>query len=71
LITTKHSEKILEIAGQVMEILHNAGFATEIVRSEIHNVVVKTKIPLSKSLESIIANLDLKKAEFEPKQFLL
>ena len=69
LITTKHPEKIPEIAGQVLEILHNAGIDTEIVRSEIHNVVVKTKIPLSKSLELIIVNLDPKKAEFEPEQF--
>lgn len=69
LITTKHPEKIDKIAKQVLEILHNAGIDVEIVKREIHNVVVKAHIPLSKSLESIIVNLDPKKAEFEPEQF--
>lgn len=69
LITTKHPEKLDEIARRVLEILHNAGINTDIIRTEIHNVVVKANIPLNKSLESIIANLDPKKAEFEPEQF--
>lgn len=69
LITTKHPGKINDIARQVLEILHNAGIERTIVKTEIHNVVVKTKIPLTTSLESIILNLDPKKAEFEPEQF--
>ena len=69
LITTKQPEKIDQIARQVLDILHDAGIDVAIVRTEIHNVVVKAKIPLNKSLESIIVNLDPKKAEFEPEQF--
>ena len=69
LITTKNPEKIDQIAQQVLEILHDAGIDGEIVKTEIHNVVVQTKIPLNKSLESIIVNLDPKKASFEPEQF--
>jgi transcription initiation factor TFIID TATA-box-binding protein len=69
LITTKYPEKINEIAQQVLGILHVAGVDVGIVKIEIHNVVVKAKIPLKTSLESIIANLDPKKAEFEPEQF--
>lgn len=69
LITTKNPERIDEIAHRVFKILHDAEIEGEIVKSEIHNVVVKAHIPLNKSLESIIANLDLKKASFEPEQF--
>jgi len=69
LITTKKPEKIDEIAQRVLKILHDADIDVEIVKSEIHNVVVKAHIPLTKSLESIIVNLDPKKAEFEPEQF--
>jgi transcription initiation factor TFIID TATA-box-binding protein len=69
LITTKHPEKIDDIAQQVLGILHVAGIDVEIVKSEIHNIVVKAKIPLKKPIELIIANLDPKKAEFEPEQF--
>ncbi len=69
LITTKKPEKIDEIAQRVLDILHDAGIDVEIVKSEIHNVVVKAHIHLTKSLESIIVNLDPKKAEFEPEQF--
>jgi len=69
LITTKNPEKIDEIASRVLKILHDAGIDVEMVKSEIHNVVVNARIPLAKSLESIIANLDPKKASFEPEQF--
>jgi len=69
LITTKNPEKIGQIAQQVLKILHDAGIDVEIVTSEIHNIVVQTKISLNKSLEQIIVNLDSKKASFEPEQF--
>jgi transcription initiation factor TFIID TATA-box-binding protein len=69
LITTKNPEKINPIALQILEILHGVGIDLNIVRTEIHNIVVITKIPLDKSLESLIVNLDPKKASFEPEQF--
>jgi transcription initiation factor TFIID TATA-box-binding protein len=69
LITTKDPKKIDAIAHQVLELLHSVGLNGEIVKTEIHNVVVQTKIPLNQSLESIIVNLDPKKASFEPEQF--
>jgi hypothetical protein len=39
------------------------------VKLEIHNVLINTSIPLKSSLESIVVNLDPKKASFEPEQF--
>jgi transcription initiation factor TFIID TATA-box-binding protein len=69
LITTKDPQKIERIAQQVLDILHKAGIDVEIVKTEIHNIVIQAKIPLKGSLESIIVNLDSKKASFEPEQF--
>jgi transcription initiation factor TFIID TATA-box-binding protein len=69
LITTKNIDRIEEIAQHVLSILHEAGVDTKIVRSDIHNVVVQTKIHLTHPIESIIVNLDPKKASFEPEQF--
>ena len=69
LITTKDPEKIDRIAQQVLVILNEVGINVERVKTEIHNFVIQAKIPLKGSLESIIANLDPKKASFEPEQF--
>jgi len=69
LITTKNPEQIDQIAQRVIKILHNADIEGEIVKTEIHNIVVQAKIPLNKPLESIVVNLDSKKASFEPEQF--
>ena len=68
-ITTKNPDKINQIAQQILEILHNIGIDVEILKTEIHNVVVHARISLKRSLESIIVNLDPKKASFEPEQF--
>ena len=69
LITSKNPEKIDQIAQRVLEILHEIGINVDIIETEVHNIVVKTKVSLNKSLESIIVNLDPKKASFEPEQF--
>ena len=69
LITTKDPKKIDKIAQQVLRLLHSVGINVEIIRIEILNIVMQTKIPLNSSLESIIANLDPRKASFEPEQF--
>ena len=69
LITAKDPEKIQEIAHQVLILLHEVDLDVEIVKIQIHNVVVQATILLPTSLESIIANLDPRKASFEPEQF--
>jgi transcription initiation factor TFIID TATA-box-binding protein len=69
LITTKQQDKLDSIAQRVLTLLHDAGIDVEIVRLQIHNVVIQTSIPLRSSLESIVVNLDPKKASFEPEQF--
>lgn len=69
LITVKDPNKIPDIAEAVLTLLHEADIDSQIVKIEIHNVVVQTKIKMIHSLESIIANLDPKKASFEPEQF--
>ena len=69
LITVKDPEKIAGIADEVLDLLHKIDLDVEIVKIQIHNVVVQAKIPLKNSLESIIANLDPRKASFEPEQF--
>jgi len=69
LITVKDPEKIAGIADEVLDLLHKIDLDVEIVKIQIHNVVVQAKIPLKNSLESIIANLDPRKASFEHEQF--
>lgn len=69
LITAKDPEKIQEIAQQILTLLHEIDLDVEIVKIEIHNVVVQATIQLPTSLESLIANLDRQKASFEPEQF--
>jgi transcription initiation factor TFIID TATA-box-binding protein len=69
LITTKHPEKLDSIAQRVVTLLHDVDIETEIVKMEIHNVVINTSLPMKSSLESIVVNLDPKKASFEPEQF--
>lgn len=69
LITTKNPEKINSIAQRVVDLLHDVGIDVEIVKLEIHNVVMQATVPMNKSIESIVANLDPKKASFEPEQF--
>jgi len=46
LISTKHPEKLDTIAKRVLTLLHDAGFDVEIVKLEIHNVVINALIPL-------------------------
>ena len=69
LITVKDPDRLGEIANEVLDLLHNIDLDVEIVKVQIHNVVVQAKIPLKITLESIIANLDPRKASFEPEQF--
>lgn len=69
LITVKDPDKIKEIAEEVLDLLYKINLDIEIVKVQIHNVVVQTKIPLKNTLESIITNLDPRKASFEPEQF--
>jgi transcription initiation factor TFIID TATA-box-binding protein len=69
LITVKNPDMIGGIADEVLNLLHKIDLDVKIVKIEIHNVVVQSKIPLITSLESIIANLDPRKASFEPEQF--
>lgn len=69
LITSKDPEKISEIAEMVLLLLQRAGIDVRIVKSEIHNIVVQATIPLKMPLETLIANLDPKKASYEPEQF--
>jgi transcription initiation factor TFIID TATA-box-binding protein len=69
LITTKFPERLDSIAQRVLDLLQSADIDVEIVRIEIHNIVIVATIPLNSSLESIVANLDPKKASFEPEQF--
>lgn len=69
LITTKFPEKLDSIAQRVLDLLQSVDIDVEIVRIEIHNIVLQTTIPLNLSLESIIGNLDPRKASFEPEQF--
>ena len=69
LITIKDPDRIRGIAEEVLDLLHKIDLDVEIVKVQIHNVVVQTKIPLKKTLESIIVNLDPRKSSFEPEQF--
>ena len=69
LITTKFPERLDGIAKRVLDLLHGVDIQVEIVRIEIHNIVIVTTIPLNSSLESIVVNLDPRKASFEPEQF--
>jgi transcription initiation factor TFIID TATA-box-binding protein len=69
LITVKDPDKIAGIADEVLDLLHKINLDVEIVKIQIHNIVVQTKIPLKTSLESIIENLNPQKASFEPEQF--
>jgi transcription initiation factor TFIID TATA-box-binding protein len=69
LITVKDPDRIGGIAEEVLDLLHKIDIDVEIVKAQIHNIVVQTKIPLKNTLESIIANLDRQKGSFEPEQF--
>jgi transcription initiation factor TFIID TATA-box-binding protein len=69
LITSKDPEKIDAIAEDVLTLLHKIDLDVQIAQIQIHNIVMQTKIPLNRSLESIIVNLDSKKGSFEPEQF--
>ena len=69
LITTKELSKIDVIADNVVKLLKKSKFNVKLVKVEVHNIVVQTKIPLQRSLEEIVVNLDSKKASFEPEQF--
>jgi transcription initiation factor TFIID TATA-box-binding protein len=69
LITVKDPERINGIADEVVSLLRSINLDVEIVKIQIHNVVVQTKIPLKNTLESIIVNLNSQKASFEPEQF--
>ena len=69
LVTTKDPEKLPLIANQVLDLLIGIGLDVKIVDIKIHNVVVQDTILLNTSLEALIANLDPRKAEFEPEQF--
>jgi len=69
LITTKFPERLDSIAQRVLDLLHGVDIHMEIVRIVIHNIVIVATIPLNLSLESIVANLDPRKASFEPEQF--
>ena len=69
LITTKDPEKLSLIAEQVLNLLIGIGLDIKIVEIKIHNVVVQDTISLNTSLESLIANLDPHKSEYEPEQF--
>lgn len=69
LITVKDPDRLPGIADEVLALLHKIDLDIEIVKIQIHNIVVQTKIPLKNSLESIIVNLDPRKASFEPEQF--
>jgi len=69
LVTTKDPEKLPIIAGKVLKLLIGIDVDVKIVRIKIHNIVVQDTISLNTSLESLIANLDPKKSEYEPEQF--
>ncbi|MDP2797393.1 MAG: hypothetical protein Q8N94_07790 [Methanoregula sp.] len=69
LITTKFPERLDSIAQRVLELLIEAGIDVEIVKLEVHNIVMVASLILNKSLEAIVVNLDPKKASFEPEQF--
>ena len=69
LITTKFPKRLDNIAQRVLDLLHDVDIDGEIVKIEIHNIVIVATIMLNSSLESIVANLDPKKASFEPEQF--
>lgn len=57
------------IAEKIIKKLNNIGIKTKSKSIAIHNVVVLDTIPLNKSLEEIIINLDPRKASYEPEQF--
>ncbi len=69
LITTKNPEKIPLIAEQVLKLLIGIGLDLKIREINIHNVVIQDTVSLNTSLETLIANLNPRKAEFEPEQF--
>jgi transcription initiation factor TFIID TATA-box-binding protein len=69
LITVKDPDRIRGIAEDVRDLLHKINLDVEIVKVQVHNVVVQTKIPLKMTLESIVVNLDSRKASYEPEQF--
>jgi transcription initiation factor TFIID TATA-box-binding protein len=69
LITTKDPNRVHEIANRVVDTLHSIDINEEIVKIQIHNIVVMETISLNTTLKNLIANLDPRKSEFEPEQF--
>lgn len=69
LITQKHPEDLRKISDRVLEKLKDIGVDVKVTEIRIHNIVVLETIPLKISLENFIANLNPKKASYEPEQF--
>lgn len=65
----KDPRLIEKIADKIVKQIDEIGIKTKYRTISIHNVVVLDTIVLDKSLEDIIANLDPRKASYEPDQF--
>ena len=69
LITQKNPDALGKIADIVIRKLKEIYVDAEIKDITIHNIVVMDSMKLHSTLENIIANLDPKKACYEPEQF--
>jgi transcription initiation factor TFIID TATA-box-binding protein len=69
LVTQKKPDALAKIADDVIRKLKEIGVNVEIKELIIHNIVVMDSVTLNISLENLIANLDPKKASYEPEQF--
>jgi len=69
LITQKNPDELRKIGDIVIRKLKEIEVNVEITDITIHNIVMMDSMKSHTSLENLIANLDPKKASYEPEQF--
>ena len=69
LVTAKTIEQVDKNVKNVLSILKKIGISTNGWKLEIHNMVIGDTVDLPCTMEKLIANMDTKKASFEPEQF--
>ena len=69
LITAKSMEQVNENANYILSILDKIGICTKDWKLAIHNIVIVDSIGIGCIIETLVTNMDAKKASFEPEQF--
>lgn len=57
------------LVQRVLALIRSAGIDADVLRVDVNNIVAKDTLDLNAPLETIIATLDPRKAEYEPEQF--